>query len=496
MARRAPTSPITRYFMKILHVASEVTPFSKTGGLADVAGSLPQALRRFGHDVRIITPFHPSVGSVGGSLRKGRKSLEITLNGVVKKGGVRLGDLGGVPVYFIESGEYFGRLPLYGGLGGEYPDNHQRFAFFCRALLELCKRLDFRPDIIHCHDWQSALVPLLLRTEMKDDLFYRRSATLFTIHNLAYQGLFPKDSLPEMGLDWSSFRMDGVEYYGSVNLMKGGILTADLITAVSPTYCREILTPEGGCGLDGVLRRRERDLHGITNGIDTVRWNPETDPHLPKNYSATAPGGKKVVKGELRRELGLAGGDLPLLGMVSRIVSQKGFDLVMELLPTLERADLELVVLGSGEERYLRELAAAAKRCGRIKLCTGSFNDPLAHRIYAGSDMFLMPSLAEPCGLGQLIALRYGTAPVVRNTGGLADTVIDAGERGGTGFLFQEPTAEALWEGIQRALDLYGIPEEWKKLVRRGMRTDVSWDASARRYEELYLAAQGRWRMS
>jgi len=277
--------------------------------------------------------------------------------------------------------------------------------------------------------------------------------------------------------------------------MKGGILNADLITTVSPTYCREIQTPEQGCGLEGVLRQRSRDLHGVLNGIDTVRWNPETDRNLSRTYSATAPAGKKSNKRDLRNQLGLEPGDAPLLGMVSRVTSQKGFDLITELLPRFESAGLDLVVLGSGDETYLRALTAAGERGGRIKVCTGSFNDPLAHRIYAGSDIFLMPSRYEPCGISQLIALRYGTAPVVRKTGGLADTVTDAAKRGGTGFVFEEYTATAFWEAIQRALALYGLPEQWKKLVRRGMLTDVSWDTSARQYEELYRTALARRRI-
>ena len=475
--------------MKILHIASEVTPFAKTGGLADVVASLPVALQRLGHEVRIIMPFYRSVEVAGIGKRRGRKSVELPFCGVVKKAWSRIVGLHKVPVYFIENGDYFDRETLYGEGAGEYPDNHERFAFFCRAALALCKRLDFRPDIIHCHDWQTALVPLLLRHDPRDDPFFRKAATIYTIHNLAYQGLFPHTSLEQMGLDESYFTIDRLEYYGAVNLMKGGILSADLVTTVSPAYCREILTPEQGCGLDGVLRQRERDLHGIINGIDIECWNPETDRNLPGTYSTISLTGKKAAKKALRKELGLEQREAPLLGMVSRIVSQKGFDLIVELLPRFEAADLDMVVLGGGEEPYLRALAAAGERCGRIKLCTGGFNDPLAHRIYAGSDLFLMPSRYEPCGLGQLIALRYGAAPLVRKTGGLADTVTDAAQRGGVGFVFDEYTAEALWDALQRAMTLYATPEKWKKLVRRGMLVDVSWDAPARRYEELYRAA-------
>lgn len=481
--------------MKILFVASEVTPFAKTGGLADVAGSLPVALKRLGHEVRIIMPFYLSVAALGSGIRRGRKNVEITLNGLKKKGALRFGELEGVPIYFVENREYFSRVALYGTGDGDYSDNPERFAFFCRAIPDFLKRLDFRPDIIHCHDWQTALIPLLLRQEHKADLFFQKTSTVYTIHNLAYQGLFPRTSLTQMGFDDTNFSADQLECSGKVNLMQGGILTADLITTVSPTYCREIRTPEQGCGLEDALQRRSRDLHGVLNGIDIVRWNPETDRNLVNTYSATAPAGKKANKRNLRKELGLESREAPLLGMVSRVVSQKGFDLIEEILPWLEAADLDLVVLGSGDETYLRALNAAGERCRRIKVCTGSFNDPLAHRIYAGSDIFLMPSRYEPCGLSQLIALRYGTAPVVRKTGGLADTVTEATQRSGTGFLFEEYTATALWEAIQRALVLYAAPDEWKKLIRRGMLTDVSWDTSAQRYEELYRSVMARRRI-
>lgn len=478
--------------MKILFVASEVTPFAKTGGLADVIGSLPAALRQRGHDVRIIIPLYRAVKAVTGRVRRTRRSCDILLDGATRRAHLRIGDLEGAPVYFIEQDELFDREYCYGPPHSDYPDNPRRFAFFCRAALDLVKRLDFRPDIIHCHDWQTALIPLLLRHDLKDDPFYATAATIFTIHNLAYQGLFPVESLRDMGLDQALFTVSQLEFYGKVSLLKGGIVNADVITTVSPTYCREILTPEQGCGLDGVLAQRRSDLYGMVNGLDITTWDPETDGNLATTYSATALAGKKLVKRALRKELDLEHGDGPLLGMVSRVVSQKGFDLIIELLPRFEAADVDLVILGSGDESYLRTLIDAAKRCRCIKICTGSFNDPLAHRIYAGSDIFLMPSRSEPCGLSQLIALRYGAVPVVRRTGGLADTVTDVSQRDGTGFVFDEFSASALWEAIQRALAMYAVPEQWKKLVRRGMRKDVSWDTSAQRYEELYHAAMAR----
>jgi starch synthase len=480
--------------MKILIVASEVTPFAKTGGLADVIGSLPVALKRLGHDVRIIMPFYRSVKSGGGGIRKGRKSVDIAVNDAVIKGYLRAGDLHGIPVYFVENREYFDREALYGTASADYPDNPERFAFFCRAVLAFIKKLDFRPEIIHCNDWQTALIPLLLRHELKADPFYHKAATVYTIHNLAYQGLFPKDVLRKMGLDSSYFTADKIEDRGKVNLMKGGILNADVISTVSPTYCREIQTPAQGCGMEENLRQRARYLYGIINGIDVTRWNPETDRNIYRNYSATAPAGKKINKQELRSHLGLEPRDVPLIGMVSRMVAQKGFDLLEELLPRFEAGDLDLVVLGSGEEKYQRALVAAGERSRNIVVRTG-FNNLLDHRIYAGSDLFLMPSRYEPCGLSQLIALRYGSVPVVRKTGGLADTVKDAALRNGTGFVFEEDTAEAFWEAIRRALALYAEPEQWKKIVRRGMTTDVSWNASVLQYEELYRTALARRRM-
>ena len=481
--------------MKILFTASEVTPFARTGGLADVAGSLPVALKRLGHDVRVVMPFYRVVESEGGGIRKGRKSVEVTGDGDGQKGYLRIGDVEGVPVYFIENGTYFNREALYGSAAADYPDNPERFSFFCRAALAFIKKLDFRPDIIHCNDWQTALIPLLLRRELTTDPFYHRAATVYTIHNLAYQGLFPREALQKMGLDETCFTIDQLEYYGKVNLMKGGILNADVISTVSPGYCREIQTPDQGCGLEGVLRQRTRDIHGIINGIDTARWNPETDRNLARNYSATEPSGKKANKRELQKQLGLEQRDVPLLGMVSRMISQKGFDLIEELLPRLEAADLDLVILGSGDEKYPRSLTAAGKRCGHIAVCSGFYNNSLDHLIYAGSDLFLMPSRYEPCGLSQLIALRYGSVPIVRKTGGLADTVKDAASRSGTGFVFEEYSAEALWGAIQRALALHAAPEQWKRLVRRGMSTDVSWNVSVLQYEELYRSALAHRRM-
>ncbi|HET6421236.1 MAG TPA: glycogen synthase GlgA [Geobacteraceae bacterium] len=478
--------------MKILFVASEVSPFAKTGGLADVTGSLPKILKEMEHDVRIIMPFYRMVETSGASIRKGRKGVEFEMAGVIQKGLLRQTSLDDIPVYLVENKEYFQRDFLYGTSAGDYPDNHRRFGFFCRAVLQLLKRMDFRPDIIHCHDWQTALVPIIMKYEHKEDPFFMRTAVIYTIHNLAFQGIFPKESLPEMGMDLSSFTVDRLEYYGKVNLMKGAILTADIISTVSETYCREIQTEEVGCGMEGLLHQRNGDLYGILNGIDYSVWNPATDRDISKNFTVSTLSGKTANKKKLQKMLGLDQiKDIPILSMVTRLSTQKGFDILEPLLPKFEKEKLQLVILGVGDEKYmqmLRDYKATAPRNISINL---EFRPNLAHQIYAGSDMFLMPSHYEPCGLGQLIALRYGTVPIVRKTGGLADTVLDAREnyREPNGFTFEKYSAEAFWEAITRALDVYGERKKWEKLVRNGMNDDFSWEASAKKYDDLYRKA-------
>lgn len=481
--------------MKILFVSSEVTPFAKTGGLADVAGALPKSLKAQGHDVRVMMPFYASVEKGGMAVRKGRKSASVLVGGVEKKGFLRQASLGEIPVYLIENKDYFAREELYGTPDGDYPDNHLRFSFFCRCVLELLKKMDFRPDIIHCHDWQSALIPYFLRNERKDDPFFAKTGVIFTIHNLAYQGLFPEESLAEMGLAKECFSIEGLEFYGKVNLMKGGILAADIVTTVSEEYCREIQTPEMGCGLHGVLNLRKNDLYGILNGVDYEEWNPAVDKEIMKNYSHASLSGKLVDKVGLQRLVGLpTSPDVPLIGMVSRIVAQKGFDLITELLPSFAQAQLQLVILGNGEERYVKALKGAKAVGARNISFNSGFDHALAPKIYAGSDMFLMPSYFEPCGLGQLIAMRYGSVPVVRRTGGLADSVCDPrdGDKSPNGFVFQEYTPEALWEAVTRAVAAFEDRTLWKKLMRRGMSCDFSWGSSVHRYLELYRRALSR----
>ena len=477
--------------MKILHVASEVAPFAKTGGLADVSAALPKALKRRGHDVRIIMPYYRCVEEGEFAVRKARKSVEVCLAGEQHKGFLRQTSLDEVPIYLVECREFFSRDYLYGTPEGDYPDNPRRFAFFCRSTLQLLKRLDFRPDVIHCHDWQAALIPIILRHELAEDPFFARTALVFTIHNLAYQGVFPPTSLVTMGIDPALLAVDRLEFYSRVNLLKGGILAADTITTVSESYCREIRTPELGCGLDGVLESRRDDLHGIMNGIDTDAWNPATDRGIYRNYSARALAGKSADKRELQRELGLeVSAATPLIGMVSRLAEQKGIELVIGLLPRLAREKVQLVLLGTGEARYLKALAQfRARHSGTISLNLG-FHGPLAPKIYAGSDLFLMPSRFEPCGLSQLIAFRYGSVPIVHHTGGLADSVVDATAhpKEGNGFSFVDYSPDGCWDAVQRALVKYADRQEWRRIMRRGMQRDVSWQRAAERYEELYGA--------
>jgi len=478
--------------MKILFVSSEVSPFAKTGGLADVAGSLPKALKKNGHDVRIIMPLYQCVETGSFTIKKSRKGFEVPVGGMIEKGLLRQTTLADIPVYLVEKKEYFQRPELYGTSAGDYSDNSKRFGFFCRAVVDLLKRLDFRPDIIHCNDWQTALIPFLIKQEHQDDPFFTKTALVYTIHNLAYQGIFEREALSSLGLNESHFTIDLLEYYGKINLMKGGMLTADVINTVSNAYCREIQTDEMGCGLQGVLQQRAHDLFGILNGIDYQDWNPSTDPLIFKNYTSTSLSGKAANKKNLQHALGLEQNPtIPLLGMITRLSSQKGLDLLEALLPKFEEQKLQLVLLGTGDEKYMKMLSTLQKKPSQKLSINLTFDQALSRNIYAASDMFLMPSHYEPCGLGQLISFRYGSVPVVRKTGGLADTVFDSrdGVREPNGFTFDEYTPEAFWEAISRALETYKDRKKWDKIVRSGMNSDYSWDHSGVEYEALYEKA-------
>ena len=477
--------------LRLLLISSEVEPFAKTGGLADVAGALPQALATLGHDVRVLMPKYRGVERHG-TLRTAVPRVRVPIGDRTTEGALLEGRLGrAVPVYFLAHDHYYDRPALYGTGQGDYLDNCERFIFFCRGALEALRALGWTPHVIHANDWQSGLVPVYLETLYKDDPALGEVGTLFTIHNLAYQGVFWHFDMPLTGLGWDLFTPAGLEFYGKLNFLKGGLVFADVLNTVSKTYAQEIQTPEFGCGLEGVLQYRRADLHGVVNGIDVAAWDPATDRDLTKPYSAEDLAGKAACKQALAQELGIDADGAPIIGIVSRLAAQKGLDLVLEALPELVEAGFELVLLGAGEPGLETAFGQAARASrGRIAIRTG-FDGALARRIYAGADMFLMPSRYEPCGLGQMISMRYGTIPIVRRTGGLADTVVEArpARRTGTGFGFAEPTARALLEAATRALAAYREPALWRQLQRNAMAQDFSWPASAREYVALYRKA-------
>ena len=485
--------------LRILVMASEVAPFAKTGGLADVAGALPRALLGLGHDVRILLPKYRGAEAHAGDTRLVVPGLRVPLGDRSTEGALLEGRAAsGVPVYLLEHEHYYNRDGLYGTADGDYWDNCERFVFFSRAALEGLVRLDgarpgtrWQPQVIHANDWQTGLLPVYLRTLYRDHPMLGRLATVFTVHNLAYQGVFWHYDMPMTGLGWDLFTPAGIEFYGKLNFLKGALIFSDLLTTVSRTYAREIRTAAFGNGLEGVLEDRSQDLHGVVNGIDYDVWNPQKDPAIAHPYSADDPEPKAICREALRRELGLEDAAGPVIGIVTRLAEQKGMELVLEALPGILAEGCQLAVLGSGDARLEEAFrAAAAAHPSHVAARTG-YDDDLARRIYAGTDAFLMPSRYEPCGLGQLIALRYGGAPVVRRTGGLADTVseFDPARRAGTGFVFDAFTADALLGAVRRAAATYRQPSVWKALVRNAMAEDFSWDASAREYVTLYRKA-------
>jgi len=483
--------------VKILFVSAEVYPYAKVGGLADVAGSLPKALAKLGNDIRVVMPKYKQVENKVKDLEMIDEELEIDMGRTGKLEAKIYKEMmnQNVPIYFIENNQYFYRDQIYGTKDGDYPDNPYRFTFFSRAILKMLEKLDWIPDIIHCNDFHTALVPVLLKTEFKNTGLYKDVSTIFTIHNLGYQGIFSRDVLDEVGLDRNLYSIDKMEYWGKINFMKGGIIFSDRINTVSPNYSREILTTEYGNGLDGVLKTREKDLSGIINGIDYKQWDPKTDLFIKRNYSKKNTEGKIKCKKSLLLEQGIKsprlGLKLPLIGMISRLADQKGFDLIEKALGKIIGLGANLIILGTGDAHYHRifkEMSYKFKENFKVNLI---FDSKLAHRIYAGCDMFLMPSKFEPCGLGQMISCRYGTIPIVRETGGLADTVIDFDrhiERG-TGFVFKKTSTEDMISAIKRSIDAYKDKKKWNRIVRRAMEQDFSWTNSAEEYVKLYNKA-------
>jgi starch synthase len=470
--------------MEILFVASEVAPWSKTGGLGDVAAALPHALAERGHAVSVVTPRYGSIDPARLGLHPIHRAVRVRGEPTtlwVKKDRA--------PTYFVEHERYFGsRRGLYGDGTHDYPDNAERFAYLTRAALALPAALGLRPRIVHLNDWQTGLAPFLMRQEHAEDHALAGARTVFTIHNLAYQGVFPKEVVPSLGLPWGIFRYEQMEFHDQLSFMKAGLVFSDALTTVSPTYVREILGPEAGHGLDALLRQRQKDLHGILNGIDVHAWDPARDHHLVANYSAADLAPKARGKAALQRELGLpVDPGVPLVTLIGRIADQKGLDLVLAALPELLARDVQVALLGSGRTDWEDAFrAAAAAHPTKLAVRIG-FDEGLAHRMEAGADLFLMPSRFEPCGLNQMYSLRYGTVPVVRAVGGLEDTVEDYdGASRGTGFKFREYTPQALMLAMRRALETWRDARAWRGIVERGMAQDFSWQRSAASYEALY----------
>lgn len=487
--------------MKVLIVSSEVVPFAKTGGLADVTGALPQELARLGHDVRVAMPRYGFIDEEQFHLLPILGDIQVRLGDLHHVAEVRRTVFPGskVPVYFIVNPQLFDRPGLYQDGGKDFADNAERFAFFCKAVIWLLKGLDWTPDVIHCNDWQTALIPVYLHTdvEMRCDPALTQIKTLFTIHNQAYQGVFSREEAARVGIGDELFHPAAMEFYGALNLMKGGLVYADRLSTVSERYAQEIQTPDFGCGLDGVLQARSSHLTGILNGIDYEVWNPATDPHIAQNYTAQNLAGKAACKAALQKEYDLPVNEkVPLIGIISRLDPQKGFDLIAQVLDPLLAMNCQMVLLGTGLPDYHKFFEAAAKKYRNKLAIRLAFDNGLAHRIEAGADVFLMPSRYEPCGLNQLYSLRYGTVPVVRRTGGLADSIVDASPENikagrGTGFLFDGYTEEELFTALERALATYDRESQWKRLVQTGMAQDFSWAASARKYESLYRQMTG-----
>lgn len=478
--------------MHIAFVASECVPFSKTGGLADVVGALPRALAAAGHQVSVYVPRYRQTKL--NDAQTVVRSVTVPFDDHYRFCSVVTGgNHSGVRFYFVEYPPFFDRDALYGTSSGDYPDNAERFALFSRAVLEASKVLGV-PHVFHCHDWQAALIPVLLRTQYAEDPAFREVATVFTIHNMGYQGLFSPDTLPLLSLPWDLFTMSKMEFFGNVNFLKGALVYSDYITTVSRKYSQEIQTTEFGFGLEGVLRDRAATVTGILNGVDYDEWSPQTDKFIVGKYSPEDLSGKAQCKKDLLAAFGVAGADLrlPVIGIVSRFAAQKGFDLIAQIMDRLAREDMIVVALGNGDRQYEEMFLRLQKQFPQKIAVRVAYDNALAHKIEAGSDMFLMPSKYEPCGLNQIYSLKYGTVPVVRATGGLDDTIEpwDARTGHGTGFKFSDYSGESLLLTIKDALKAFRDQPSWRNLMRNAMSKDFSWNASAREYVRVYERAR------
>jgi len=466
--------------LKVLFASSEVFPFSKTGGLADVSYSLPVALKKLGTDIKIVTPLYKGIGE-NYKLKKTDFKFEIPISDKLSIADIYEGRIKEVPVYFVDCKKYFDRDSLYTNDGKDYLDNAERFIFFSRVIVELAIKIS--TNIIHLNDWQTAMSAVYAKT-----LYQFDGKTILTIHNLGYQGLFWHFDMHLTNLGWEYYNPRMLEFWGKINFLKGGIYFSDAITTVSPSYAKEILTEESGFGLQGVLKDVEDKLFGILNGIDYEEWNPEKDSYIAKSYSEKdLTEGKKVCKEALIKKVNL---DIdlkaPLFAIIARITDQKGFDILIPALDEILKRDIGFIILGSGEKKYEEKLKHYTENYKGKIVCFFEFNNSLAHQIEAGADFFLMPSKYEPCGLNQMISMRYGTIPIVRAVGGLEDTVVDINEKNGTGIKFTSYTKDALVSAVERAIDVYDNPLKLYQIRKRCMKKDFSWDNSAKKYLDLY----------
>jgi len=483
--------------VKIVLVTSEAVPFAKTGGLADVCGALPLALAQLGHDVAVIMPAYRSAQRSGIPIEPTGIELSIPIGRKTVAGRLFQARFPGseVPVYLVHQADYYDRAELYQSAGRDYPDNCERFVFFSRAVMEAVRLLELDVDILHCNDWQTGLVPAYHKIEYRGVPQLERAASLITVHNLAFQGTFWHWDMLLTGLDWKYFNWHQMEFFGQLNLLKTGLVFADAINTVSPRYAEEIQTAPLGCGLEGVLQHRRGSVSGITNGVDYSQWNPEIDPHIATAYGpASARLGKSACRMALQEEFHLPrdNGGAPVLAFVGRLTEQKGVDLLIAAISEwVQTGGVQWVILGTGEPKFQEQLQTLAQRHPQKVAVRFEFSERLAHLIEAGADMFLMPSRFEPCGLSQLYSLKYGTVPVVRSTGGLADTVTNATDETlaagtATGFSFHDYSAFALSETLRRAVALFAKPDMWDRIVQTGMKQDWSWGRSAREYVALY----------
>ncbi|HRK34595.1 MAG TPA: glycogen synthase GlgA [Candidatus Hydrogenedentes bacterium] len=479
--------------LKILFVTSEAAPLVKTGGLGDVSSALPSALRALGHDCRVVMPGYGTIpkSSWGEQVATCTAWLDGPVYGAVRRS---IMPDSNVPLYLIEHNDYYNREHPYGVGGQEYPDNVQRFCFFCLATLDGIRNAGWVPDIVHCHDWHTAPIPAYIKTRCIDHPVWSNKPSLFTIHNMAYQGRYPSTLMPKTGLGWELFSPKYLEFYGDINLMKAGIIFASKINTVSVTYAKEIQTEIAGHGLEGVLRTRAQDLTGIPNGVDTAIWDPANDRRIPASFSASDLSGKRLCKSALQRRVGLPVGDAPVFSMVTRLVWDKGIDLLLSCLDDLLRRNVQLVILGSGDPVFEDALRTVQARHAKKMHVHIGYDEDLAHQIYAGSDFYLMPSRTEPCGLSQMYAMRYGALPVVHRTGGLADTVNDASptniEHGtATGLVFASWSERAFQNMIARALKLFADENKFQDVQKMAMSQDFSWQRSANAYVDLFREA-------